>query len=271
MKLREFMNYTDVQMIKAQKDYQKYKIPIKVTLKKFKVFLSYSSLDYELAKEIKNFLEVFGLNVFLAHTSIEPSLDWVEEIHKNLNDCDIFIPLLTEAFKESNWTDQESGIAYSFKKIILPIKIDLDPYGFLSKFQAFRLDTKKMNWEADDSRVKLVEKIINFYFNRMREPLVLSLEKTPSWIIGETKFKILKEMEKKEPFTKEEINHIMSESIMNSQIHGASGVKPYLKELVERYEKKIEPFLKEKMMKILEPKILRKKNPSLVNGLKKHL
>ncbi len=30
------MNYTDAQMLKAQRDYQEYKIPIKVTLKKFK-------------------------------------------------------------------------------------------------------------------------------------------------------------------------------------------------------------------------------------------
>ena len=86
---------------------------------KIKVFISHNHKDYELAKEIKYFLESFGLKVFLAHKDIEPSREWVEKIHEALKDCDIFVPLISKYFYKSEWTDQESGIAFTHDKKIL--------------------------------------------------------------------------------------------------------------------------------------------------------
>jgi len=218
--------------------------------KKLKIFLSYSSLDYELAKEIKSFLESFGLNVFLAHTSIEPSLNWVEEIHKNLNDCDIFIPLLTEAFKDSNWTDQESGIAYDKNKKIFPISISITPYGFIGKFQALRFDnTQKMELLRLMEKLKIIKRLMKDFPTKIRQSFFSSLEKTFTFRMGTTKFRFLNEIE---PFTKEEINKIIKESAQNNQIYEANEVKPYLTELIEKYKDKIEPTLKERIKQIIE-------------------
>ncbi len=108
---------------------------------KLKAFLSYSNLDKELAGQIKQALEDYGIEVFLAHEDIEPSDEWVETIKVELRACNIFLPILTDNFHKSNWTAQETGIAFTHNKLIIPLKVTKDPYGFISKFQALPIDT----------------------------------------------------------------------------------------------------------------------------------
>ncbi len=45
-----------------------------------KVFVSHSHLDYDKAILIKEDLERYGLEVFVAHKDITPSLEWRNEI-----------------------------------------------------------------------------------------------------------------------------------------------------------------------------------------------
>jgi hypothetical protein len=87
---------------------------------------------------MKAFLSAFGMDVFLAHEDLEPSVEWQKEILQALRKCDVFIPLLTRSFHSSLWTDQETGIAVSRGKLILPVKFSVVPYGFIGKFQALK-------------------------------------------------------------------------------------------------------------------------------------
>ena len=48
----------------------------------------------------------------------------------------VLVALLTEDFSDSNWTDQEVGVAIGRKVPIIPVKLGRDPYGFIGKFQA---------------------------------------------------------------------------------------------------------------------------------------
>lgn len=79
-----------------------------------RVFLSYSHKDRVIAGSIKTTLGSEALEVFMAHEDIQPSLEWQEEIFRQLKLCDIFIPLFSNNFRKSNWTDQESGLAFGF-------------------------------------------------------------------------------------------------------------------------------------------------------------
>lgn len=112
--------------------------------KKVKAFVSYSTSDKELAGKIKKALENYGLEVFLAHEDISPSREWRKEILQNIESSDIFIPVLTENFKESTWTDQESGMAIFTKSTIIPLNVDKNPHGFLKDYQAFSLDRERI-------------------------------------------------------------------------------------------------------------------------------
>jgi len=109
-----------------------------------KVFLSYSSLDKELAGQIKRALEDYGLEVFLAHEDIEPSTEWVDTILAELEACNVFVPILTANFDKSDWTDQETGIAIAHDKLIIPLRVTVDPHGFILRFQALKADINEI-------------------------------------------------------------------------------------------------------------------------------
>jgi len=122
------------------------------------VFLSYNSFDKHLAGKVKAELSKYGLKIFLAHEDIEPSDEWREIIQKNLNDCDVFLMLLTDNCKNSNWTDQECGQAYSKEKFIIPIKVTRDPYGFIEKFQAVTLNEEILGAACVKIKAKIEQK-----------------------------------------------------------------------------------------------------------------
>jgi hypothetical protein len=107
-----------------------------------RIFMSYSSIEKTVAGHVKNLLEKYGLSVFLAHDDIRSTVDWQDEIIRALKECDVFIPLLTQSFRESEWTDQETGIAYAFGEFIIPIRVGMNPYGFIGRIQACSFDTK---------------------------------------------------------------------------------------------------------------------------------
>ena len=106
----------------------------KASSKPVQLFLSYSVKDKEFATDLKDELERLGPVVFLAHQDISPSLEWQSTILKKLKTIDVFIPIVTNKFLESYWTDQESGVALAYNRFILPAAIDQMPYGFIGRF-----------------------------------------------------------------------------------------------------------------------------------------
>jgi hypothetical protein len=130
-------------------------------------FISYSHSDRIVAAQIKESLVDFGFTVFLAHEDIIPSTEWQERILLELKICDVFLPLLTENFKNSVWTGQEIGIAYAGQKLIIPLRIEIVPFGFISKFQALNFkDIKLVRGEIIDiiaqrqDKIKLIDSLI---------------------------------------------------------------------------------------------------------------
>lgn len=53
-------------------------------------------------------------------------------------------------FKESNWTDQEVGIAVGRGVLIIPVIRGLNPYGFISKYQGLNAQGKTIAAVAQD-------------------------------------------------------------------------------------------------------------------------
>ena len=61
----------------------------------------------------------------------------------------MLVALLTEGFSESNWTDQEVGIAIGRRVPILSVSRGKDPYGFIGKYQAIQWGSKTGEQVAD--------------------------------------------------------------------------------------------------------------------------
>jgi len=108
-----------------------------------KVFLSYLIEYKNIAAKIKRILDDFGFQSFLAHEDIQPTQDWIKTILEYLNKTQVFLPILTRNFQKSEWVNQEIGYALAKNKLIIPMKIDIDPPGFLLKFQALKYNPHK--------------------------------------------------------------------------------------------------------------------------------
>ncbi|MCK5743926.1 MAG: toll/interleukin-1 receptor domain-containing protein [Caldisericia bacterium] len=128
-----------------------------------RIFISHTTKHKNIAMDLKNeLLNRFGILSFVAHHDIEPTEEWSEEILNALSSFDVFIALLTEEFNQSKWTDQEIGFAVARNKLIIPINIDITPYGFISKYQQLKYNRGNnigvLGWEI----VQILERKLSY-------------------------------------------------------------------------------------------------------------
>lgn len=107
------------------------------------VFISHKADKKDRAHKLKEGLSKFGISSFVAHDDIKPAEEWQVAIEKALFSSDALIALICDEFSESNWTDQEVGIAIGRQIPIFPVKLTdaANPYGFIGKIQAFKVRT----------------------------------------------------------------------------------------------------------------------------------
>jgi len=202
-----------------------------------RVFLSYSSIDKTTAGEIKRNLESYGIEVFLAHEDIEPSVEWEKEIFSQLKNCDIFIPIVSSNFRNSKFTDQETGIAIGDAKLIVPVSLDMTPYGFISKLQAL-----KCKDDIADSCKKIITILMKTsIFNDIKNALIESFINSENFAESNKKGPLLKEYE---PFNEFQINKIVYGFLKNNQVSGSHFGRRYVTEIITNQSEKIYPELK---------------------------
>lgn len=102
-----------------------------------KAFISYSTVNKQIAGQVKKILEDHSVDSFLAHEDIGVSQKWKDRIVEELEACHIFVPLLSKEFIRSEWAMQEIGFAFSRSNIlIIPLSMDkIVPLGFISHIQ----------------------------------------------------------------------------------------------------------------------------------------
>ena len=84
------------------------------------VFISYSSKDMPIAKQIKETLEAQDIDVFIAEDSIEPGSHLNNSIIKAIKESDMFVLLWSKNATKSDYVKQEIGIAKGVNKPIIP-------------------------------------------------------------------------------------------------------------------------------------------------------
>lgn len=115
----------------------------------FRLFLSHLSQYKVKASQLQRALRSYGISAFVAHEDIEPTKEWQDEIEKALFSMDALAAILTPGFKESNWTDQEVGVAVGRDILIVPIRKGLNPFGFIAKYQGMQGEGKTIRQVAD--------------------------------------------------------------------------------------------------------------------------
>lgn len=91
----------------------------------FNIFISYSAND---SKKIKSFLgqlsSLQNVKIFFAERSIAPGSIISHTIIENIKKSDVFLVFFSEFSINSNYVQQEIGVAKSNNKIIIPILLD---------------------------------------------------------------------------------------------------------------------------------------------------
>jgi hypothetical protein len=193
-----------------------------------KGFLSYSVHDRHVAAEVKLVLASLGVDVFMAHDDIHVSQQWRDRILSELLSMQVFVPLLSDAFKKSEWTSQEVGVAATRPEVlIIPASLDgTVPYGFIGALQGRRLPSPP---SEDFFRDVLGSHFPRETIARLIDRLVAS----GGWRIGERNFQAL--MPFLDLLTQEEAERIAMVSTQNDQIWDAAKCRTqYLPAFIEK-------------------------------------
>jgi len=121
-----------------------------------RVFLSHKASKKEETSALKKSLARCGVGAFVAHEDIQPTEEWQKEIERALFSMDALVALLTEDFHDSNWTDQEVGVAIGRGVPLIAVRLGRDPYGLMGKGQGLG----GCSWTDTDAIAVKVNKLL---------------------------------------------------------------------------------------------------------------
>lgn len=87
-------------------------------------FISYSSINQESADAMREMFNKHNIHTWMAPYDIPAGSSYMGEINRALLGCDCLVLMLSEAAQNSQWVLKELERAVSYKKTIIPIKIE---------------------------------------------------------------------------------------------------------------------------------------------------
>jgi len=211
-------------------------------------FLSYNSKDKVIAGRVKVCLEQYGVSVFLAHSDLEGGAQWEREIINRIRTCDVFLPFLSSQFKQSQWTDQEAGVAIASSRVIIPLSVKgVKPHGFLARYQAVEFNLEALDQScrkvlsAMKNNKKLREKVQNSFIE--------SFVRSDSFIEANQKSELLEDLG---PYSGKQVSRILQGYLQNSQIHQATTASRRVRDFLSKHRKLIRA-VEEGKVKTLTP------------------
>lgn len=215
--------------------------------KELKVFISYSSNDYENAEKVYDMFNNVEIECFLAQIDLKGGVNWNPIILQKLKSSNLFILMLSYNFYKSPWCNQEASIAFLQHDLnnafLIPIYLDdLRPYGIF-------YDVQGINYDDFDSLEKFVE-LINvpdvyfkdaFRVNKVKQldevaNLIDKLRKSNSYSESNV---IFKKLESKE-VTVSQANKILEITLINDQVLNCEESREYLLKYLRKFKGELE-------------------------------
>lgn len=99
------------------------------------VFISYSSLDKNVADAVCHYMEAAGIRVWIAPRDVQPGVEWSEEIVNAITDSRVLVLVFSSNSNSSGQVKREIEIAVNRGLTILPYRIeDVLPSGSMEYF-----------------------------------------------------------------------------------------------------------------------------------------
>ncbi len=196
-----------------------------------RVFLSHLAVNKVETTQLKEQLARYGISAFVAHEDIEPTKEWQTEIESALASMDALVALLAPGFKESNWCDQEVGVAIGRQLPIIAVRQGLDPYGFIGKYQALQ--------GAGKTSPQSAKEIFDLFIPlpgigpKITGALVSQLVNSSSFDQSKRLITLIKQSK----YVTSKHAAAMKDAIKkNSQVSGSWGVPEQIKQIAEQFE-----------------------------------
>lgn len=183
-----------------------------------RIFLSHKTEFKRETKELKDEFLRYGVASFVAHEDIEPTLEWLDEIERALSTMHVMVPLLTEKFSDSRWTDQEIGVAIGRGVPIVSVRLGKDPYGFIGKYQGMQ--------GAGKSVKELAKTLLGLFLRSEKikataaEAFVFAVERAASWDHANT---LAEFMPLLGALTPEQVERLIGAYNTNGEVSGGFG------------------------------------------------
>ena len=87
------------------------------------VFISYSSLNKNVADAVVSNFEQHGIRCWYAPRDIMPGQEWVTAIHEAINACKLFVLIYTDSSNESKQVANEVALAFNSGKTLIPFRL----------------------------------------------------------------------------------------------------------------------------------------------------
>lgn len=100
------------------------------------VFGSHLTTHKILVGQVRQELLRYGIDLFVAHDTIQHDTLWQEEIEKALDRADAGLVFVHKGLRDSPWCDQEIGWLQGRHVPVMGLRFDETPYGFFAKHQA---------------------------------------------------------------------------------------------------------------------------------------
>jgi hypothetical protein len=200
-----------------------------------RVFLTHKATCKREASKLKQSLARCGISSFVAHEDIEPTEEWQKEIERALFSMDAIVALLTEDYHDSDWTDQEVGVAIGRGVPVIAIRLGRDPYGLMGKGQG----VGGCDWADTSSMAARVVEVLHKRLpdkSRLFEAILSAYASSEGW--KDSAWKVKNLLAVYEALTENQVERVM-DAYRNSEQNkhsfaGMSNLKPLLEKWTEK-------------------------------------
>lgn len=197
----------------------------------YRLFISHRS-EYKIeVSEIKDKLESFGIDAFVAHEDIQVSIQWRDAIVQSLKTMHCLLAYITDNFSENDWCCQEVGFACVSGSRIIPLRVqNKNPGGFLGFYQAANVSKLNANEICDEVISKVIENDHDTYI----QSLLYALNEESNFIKTKSILEFL--VQKKVRLSNQQIQKLEEIYTSNGQVRGYYYSDKYI-EQIKSYRK----------------------------------
>lgn len=198
------------------------------------LFASHVAEQKGLVAEVATALDIFGVDVFVAHQSIaEGTSSWRAEVFEALRSSDAGIAFLHDEFAASQWCDQEVGWLLGREVPVIALRFSFAPYGPLGETQA--VDAQAISPEAIAAKIlAILDSVGGDLTQALTNSLLDALTKSRSFATTDS---LWERLSTRNDLNASQARLVLDALQLNTQVSGASvggwRGRPYAETLID--------------------------------------